>query len=607
MARTPTPTTSKDQRLRDAVQLAQRGELNLARTAFEAAIAQDRRNLDLVYNLALLEEVAGNTDRAAALYTAVLADKPTHALAARSFARLVTRFQVTDLGRLSLAGIAAALRAEDIAVQPIIDLAANWLAQVPIEFATAIEILRSDAPQTAGHGDWIGDLIPAMQMHDLLLTCLRRGILKHVALERLLTAVREHILCNGTADHFNNRAFSEFALALGVHGHNSDYAWAENAGETAALAALAVDRAALLNGDRDQSHRFMLAAMYRPLDVIVSPPLTVDEVRRLKPRSLRDTVEPVIANRARQHAAAAQIPSLKPLADATSLRVANQYEQAPYPRWHSLQISQPGALKRSLAGFFTPPRLAFMDGTFDVLIAGCGTGQQALQAATAYGPGARLTALDLSRASLGYAADMASRHGIANVTFVHGDILDCGKLNRQFDIIECVGVLHHMADWRAGWRTLLAHLKPAGLMYLGLYSARSRQNLRALRTEPGYPGPGCSVANARAYRRNLALRADTALGGDLKFSRDFYALSAFRDLMLHESEAQVTLSEIAAFLDEECLAFRGFTIDPEITAAFLGHTSSATAPGTLAEWSRFEDSHPRTFDAMYRFWIERKS
>src|SRR5690606_10753525 len=129
-------------------------------------------------------------------------------------------------------------------------------------------------------------------------------------------------------------------------------------------------------------------------------------------------------------------------------------------------------------------RLVFMDGPFDVLIAGAGTGKQALQSAFAYGPQARLLATDLSAASLGYAKSAATRYGVSNVEFMVADILDIDRLDRQFDIIECVGVLHHMADPWAGWRKLLSCLKPGGLMYLGLYSAVSRANILALRGEP---------------------------------------------------------------------------------------------------------------------------
>ena len=67
----------------------------------------------------------------------------------------------------------------------------------------------------------------------------------------------------------------------------------------------------------------------------------------------------------------------------------------------------------------------------------------------------------LSRASLAYGKRMAARHGIENITFLNGDILDLPKLGRIFDHAECVGVLHHMADPRAGLLAISAALLPA--------------------------------------------------------------------------------------------------------------------------------------------------
>jgi SAM-dependent methyltransferase/tetratricopeptide (TPR) repeat protein len=606
MPKNTSPSTSKEQRLLTAVRLAERGELNLARSAFEEAIALDRRNVDLVYNLALLEEVAGDVDRAAHLYTRVLADKPTHALAPRSLSRLVAQFEVTAVEQLLPSGLEAALKAAGVAYQQVADVAARWLLAVEPELKAALETLSRAVGSDRALVEQSPRLTKACADQPLLQLCLRNAIVKHPDLERLLTAVRAHLLLDSTVDRFQDRASSELVLSLMRQGWKNDHAWAQTGQEASALAALAVDRAALLAGDREASCRLMLRALYQPLDQIVSPSLSATDVRLIKPRSLRETIEQQVVSAERRRAAATQVDALKPLVDATSLKVAGQYERAPYPRYSSIYTSQPGTLKRSLATYIPADRLAFMDGDFDVLIAGCGTGQQALQAASAYGPHARLLATDLSRTSLGFARVIADRHGITNVQFLQGDILDCGLLGRQFDVIECVGVLHHMADWRAGWRALLGQLKPGGLIHVGLYSAVSRRGLRALRDEPGYPGPGCTDDAARAWRRDLLLRDDAAPGGDLKVSRDFYNLSAFRDLVLHESEAHVTAEEIELFLTDNALMFRGFTLPGQVMGDFLAATPGAKAPGTLSEWAAFERVHPRTFDGMYRFWVERQ-
>ncbi len=137
-------------------------------------------------------------------------------------------------------------------------------------------------------------------------------------------------------------------------------------------------------------------------------------------------------------------------------------------------------------------------------------------------------------------------------------------------------------------------------MLAGLYSAAARQDIAGLRREPGYPGPGCGDEAARAWRAALLER-----GGPLTLSYDFYTLSNFRDLALHENERPIFLSEVEAFLEQNGLVFRGFSLPPLMTAAFRTEFPGETRPGSLANWAKFEERHPRTFDAMYQIWCEK--
>ena len=54
-------------------------------------------------------------------------------------------------------------------------------------------------------------------------------------------------------------------------------------------------------------------------------------------------------------------------------------------------------------------------------------------------------------------------------------------MDRKFDIIECVGVLHHMKDPLKGLKVLLNLLEPQGFMKLGLYSDIARQDIEQAR------------------------------------------------------------------------------------------------------------------------------
>jgi 2-polyprenyl-3-methyl-5-hydroxy-6-metoxy-1,4-benzoquinol methylase len=72
----------------------------------------------------------------------------------------------------------------------------------------------------------------------------------------------------------------------------------------------------------------------------------------------------------------------------------------------------------------------------------------------------RVTAIDLSLASLAYAKRKTRQAGIANIDYRQGDILELADLEDRFDIIECTGVLHHMADPLVGWSVLRGLLTP---------------------------------------------------------------------------------------------------------------------------------------------------
>ena len=66
---------------------------------------------------------------------------------------------------------------------------------------------------------------------------------------------------------------------------------------------------------------------------------------------------------------------------------------------------------------------------------------------------------------------------------MQGDILDLEELQETFDVIECVGVLHHMDDPMKGWGVFSKFPEPAGLMRIGLYSNIARRYLAEAQKE----------------------------------------------------------------------------------------------------------------------------
>src|SRR6185295_501951 len=159
------------------------------------------------------------------------------------------------------------------------------------------------------------------------------------------------------------------------------------------------------------------------------------------------------------------IKTIGTIEDEISQVVRMQYEDNPYPRWLSMNRLGAESLRPLLKRLFPHiPLEQLPDNQVpDILIAGCGTGQRVIDRALRF-RSSRVLGLDISLSSLSYAKRKAREFSIPNVEFIHADLLNIGLLNERFDMIECIGVLHHMADPIEGWRVLAACLKPGAVM-----------------------------------------------------------------------------------------------------------------------------------------------
>lgn len=569
------------------VSAARNGDVLLARGYLARAIDADRRNPAHRHNLAAIFESQGQYAEAASLYAEAVAIAPSEIGSADRLSGLLARFTLEDATLLDAAGLKAALAFDRIDRQAIGEAVYARLKRSGLFAGT----------------DTLAQLVrktPGALRDDLLLATLSTSINKDADIESWLAGLRRALLVETPAERFEDRAVQALALSLVRQCLLNEHVWHESDDETAALAALPIDSGALLSGDAEMGRRLLLHLLYRPLDVLLPAGTAAGQLGKLRPKALKELVAGEWQHREAEHRAATSLQRIGTIGDATSLRVKSQYEGAPYPRWTSLRLPKPGTILRALGRFVPADQLKRFEQPFDVLIAGCGTGRQALQSATGYGPNARVTAIDLSAASLGYATRQAAHFGISNIRFAQADFLALHPATQKYDIAECVGVLHHMADPLAGLAHLASLLKPGGLAYVGLYSALARADITALRQDPAYPGPGCSDDAARRYRQRL-LRGE---GGDrFARSKDFYSLSEVRDLALHESEQPLRLEDIAQQLDHLGLDFLGFTLDPDGEALFAKAYPDDRFPGRLPHWVALESAHPHMFDAMYRFWI----
>ncbi len=291
-----------------------------------------------------------------------------------------------------------------------------------------------------------------------------------------------------------------------------------------------------------------------------------------------------------------KIPALTAVDDATSMDVMAQYEENPYPRWTVTALA--AGAPQADGGNAT-------DAEEDILIAGCGTGQHTFDVAQR-SPQAHILAVDLSRASLAYARRKTREAGLRNFDYAQADILQLGGLDRRFDRIESMGVLHHLADPKAGWLVLLSLLKPQGVMRIGLYSETARRTIveaRALIAQRSYRA---TAEGIRAVRQEIVRKRGDPRWNLLMTTVDFHSMSGCRDMLFNIMEHRFTIAEIAAFLCEQALSFLGFEVEDEFREKFHEQYPDERAFTDLDKWSAFESANSDTFRQMYVFSVRRK-
>lgn len=110
-----------------------------------------------------------------------------------------------------------------------------------------------------------------------------------------------------------------------------------------------------------------------------------------------------------------------------------------------------------------------------VLDAGCGTGNTTTGLAGKF-THAEFLGVDISDASLKIAAESAEKAGIHNVKFMRQNLLEKTGGDEKFDIIICMGVLHHTASMLTVLSNLRSLLTDEGVLFLWIYGKHGRYN-----------------------------------------------------------------------------------------------------------------------------------
>ena len=422
--------------------------------------------------------------------------------------------------------------------------------------------------------------------------------------EKLLRALR-HALLTNCEEVVDSQAILRFQSSLALHCFTNEYVWSETAEELLLIRKLETNIEKRLS-DKTQPSSYQVACLgsYRALHKYgwSKQLLVLKNLEDLFERQIKQVLEEVVIG--------TKVRMFGDSNDQVSKAVRAQYEENPYPRWINTALYPKPAAILEVANTLKL-KLNANAGSFsdhpNVLIAGCGTGQQAIGTATRF-LDSKVLAIDLSISSISYAIRKTYELGISNIEYIQADILDIESMDKQFDVIESTGVLHHMAYPLAGWKILTDRLKAGGLMKIGLYSELARKPIieaREIISEMGLPQTKEAI---------LKFRAEVLVSKEERFAKlfnvtkidDFFSTSELRDLLFHVQEHRFTLPQIKAILDVLDLSFVGFEFwDNKVIKKFKKVNPDPRSLYCLDVWHQFELENVDIFSEMYQLWVQK--
>jgi len=199
-----------------------------------------------------------------------------------------------------------------------------------------------------------------------------------------------------------------------------------------------------------------------------------------------------------------------------------------------------------------------------ILDAGCGTG-----VSTEYlvhlNPEATVVGVDLSPRAIAIAQERCQKSGADRAQFHQLSLYDLDHLPGEFDLINCVGVLHHLADPVRGLQALERQLAPGGILHIFVYAAVGRweilQMQQALAMLQGdrrgdfQDGVPLGRQIFAALPENNRLKRREQERWSLENQRD----ECFADMYLHPQEIDYTVETLFELLETVNLRFLGFS------------------------------------------------
>ena len=423
--------------------------------------------------------------------------------------------------------------------------------------------------------------------------------------EKVLGNIRKNILLNySDKDKISNSIFN-FIIGLGSQCFLNEYVYYISTEEKDKLKELKK----IINNNKNQDYKLAIISCYQSLSSINDEIINLNTYIPNK-KELNNLLNLQFKELNAEKKISKGIKKIGNIKDSTSKEVKNQYELNPYPRWRYNSCAKENKLNflsvinsEISPNTIKPNSVQLTNKKINILIAGCGTGIQIIEASRY--SNCEITAIDLSNSSISYAKRKVDEYGLKNINFIEMDLLELTSLNKRFDLIECSGVLHHMNEPSKGLSNLFDVLEPEGFLKLGLYSKYAREEILKARKLIKEKDIKPNIDGIRNFRNDL-LNGEIKEVNEISNWSDFYSTSMCRDLCFHTHENCYTLIEIKNMLKVSNLEFLGFTLSKEIRDKYQIDNKDKDSLKNLELWDKFEKLNPNSFREMYQFW-SRKS
>lgn len=252
---------------------------------------------------------------------------------------------------------------------------------------------------------------------------------------------------------------------------------------------------------------------------------------------------------------------------AISNAVAQLYDTYPFPPEPLLDEPPPGYNWRwnwlAAYNFCTGRKPAKED--VRILDAGCGTG-----VGTEYlvhlNPQATVTGIDLSAGALKVARERCQRSGAERVEFQHLSLYDVGQLEGKFDLINCVGVLHHLPDPIRGIQALASKLAPGGIFHIFVYGELGRWEISLMQRAIALLKPEDYTEGVKLGREIFTSLPETnrlVKREKERWSMENQRDECFADMYVHPQEVDYNIDTLFELIDASGLEFLGFS-NPQV-------------------------------------------